>query len=75
MLNHDEDHKTINLEMCNQPVAITGDGCSLYDLATKIRLISPNMRCESHAADGSLERIVNLKTINISAVTEFLPFF
>ena len=32
-------------------------------------------RCCSHAADGSLKRLANSKTMNLSEVTEFLPSF
>ena len=80
MLYQDENHKTINLEMCSWPVAITGDGCSVKtaaedDLATKIGLLSPNMICGSHAANGSLKRMTNSKTMNVGAVTNFFPCF
>ena len=74
MLHHDENHKSINLEMCHCPVAITGNSCSVNtaagdDLATNIELTSPNMRCGSHAPDGSLKKMANSKTINLGAFT------
>ena len=71
MLHHDENHKTLDLEMCNWPVVITGEGFQSAagdDLATKIGLILPNVRCRSHADDGSLKRMANSKTINVGAV-------
>lgn len=80
MLHHDENHKIINSEICNWPVAITWDGCQVTtpagdDLATNIWMISPNMRCGCLDADGSLKIMANSKTMNVGAVTEFLPFF
>ena len=49
MLHDDENRKSIKTEMCNWPVAIIGDGCSVItaagdDFATKFGVISPNMR-------------------------------
>ena len=49
MLHHDENHKTINIEMCYWPVAITGYGCSVNtaagdDLAAKIGDLEPNFK-------------------------------
>ena len=80
MFFHDESHKTINLEICNWPVAITGDGFPVNtaagdDLASKFGQISPNLICGSHAANGSLKRMANSKTMNVGAVTKFLPCF
>ena len=66
--------------MCNWPVAITWDGCQVTtpavdDLATNIWMISPSMRCGCLDADGFLKIMANSKTMNVGAVTEFLPFF
>ena len=72
-------HKAKKIEICKWPVAITGDGCLVNtaagNVATKIELTSTNMRCESHAADGSYKRMTDSKNMNISAVAEFFPSF
>ena len=71
--------KVINLEMPGWPVAFNADGCSTNvstdeKLLSQVGLLSLNMCCASHAADGSLKRMVNSKTMNVSEVSEFLPF-
>ena len=80
LLQFDEEHKVITLEMRHWPAVINGDGCSTNTsaggkLVELFGLVSPNMRCVVDAGDGSLKRMANSKTMNVEAVTEFLPSF
>ena len=80
LLHFSVESKVINLCMMFWPVAIVADGCSTNScasgkLVSRYGFVSPSMRCSSHAADGSLKRLANSKTMNVEEVTEFLPFF
>ena len=62
------------------PVAVVADGCSTNvcageKLVEKYGMVSPNMRCAAHAADGCLKRLANSKTMCVVEVSEFLPYF
>ena len=70
----------INLTAENWPVNINGDGCSTNmcasrNLSKKYGILSPSIRCVVHAADGTIKRMVNSKTMNVDYVSEFLPFY
>ena len=74
------DTTTISLEMPFWPVAVTADGCSTNmaagdKLLAMLGIPTPTMRCGSHAADGSLKRMANSKTMNVQEVSDFLPAF
>ena len=71
---------TIDLECKEWPVTIMADGCSVNvsagnQLADCFGLVSPSLRCVVHAADGSLKRLANSKTMNVPEISEFLPPF
>ena len=66
--------------MPNWPVAIKADGCSTNvsagaKMLSHIGIVSPNMQCATHTADGSLKRMANPKSMNVAEVIEFLPYF
>ena len=80
LLHFDSAVHIINLEMPYWPLAVTADGCSTNVAAgdkplERLGLFSPNMRCGSHAADGSLKRLANSKTMNVPEVSEWLVYF
>ena len=47
----------------------------LVKLSTFLGILSPNLRCVVHAADSSIKRITNSKTINIQELSDFLLSF
>ena len=56
------------------------DGCATNVCASKYiseqrGLLSPSIRCTSHASDGTIKRISTSKTRNVPQITEFLPAF
>ena len=68
--------KNLHLKFDNWPVALIGDGCSVNKLAGKklgeqIGLVSPNTRCTSHAATGSIRRLSTSKTMCVDEVVTF----
>ena len=70
----------VQLEMNKWPVTIMADGCSAnVSAGNKVSecfwLVSPSIRCGAHAADGSLKRLTNSKTMNVSEISEFVPPF
>ena len=68
----------IILQMKNWPKYVMVDGCSI-NVSGKIVHISwhfsPNLRCVLHAADSSIKRKTNSKTMNIQELSDFLPSF
>ena len=70
----------IQLEMKKWPMTIMADGCSTNFSADKkisecFGLVSPSIRCVAHAADGSMKRLTNSKTVNVSKISAFVSPF
>ena len=70
----------INLEFKEWPVTVMADGCSTNVAAANklsecFGFVTPNIRCTVHAADGSMKRLTNSKTMNVPEFSEFLPPF
>ena len=65
----------IHLLAENWPVNSNDDGCSTNNLSEDLGILSPSIRCVAHAADGSIKRMVNSKTMNVPDIREFLPYF
>lgn len=70
----------IQLEMNKWPATIMAHGCNTNvftgnKILECFGLTSCNIRCVAKAADGSLKRLTNSKTINVSEITEFVPPF
>ena len=68
----------IELEFVNWPTAVMADGCSSNVAANNkitelLGILSPSLRCVVHAADGSMKRMVNSKTMNVQDITDFVP--
>lgn len=68
----------IYLEMKHWPTSIMADGCATNNAANNkisdlLGILSPSLRCVVHAADGSIKRMTNSKTMNLQAVSDFLP--
>ena len=66
--------------MDNWPTCIMAGGCSKKlsagnKLTTLLLLLSASLYCDVHAADGSIKRLANSKTMNVPEVSEFLPAF
>ena len=72
------DDKKIQLEIEDWSVCIMADGCAT-NIAASIQLteylgfLSPSIRCVVHAADGSVKRMTNSKTMNFLDLSEFIP--
>lgn len=70
----------IQLEMNKWPATIMAHGCNTNvftgnKILECFGLTSCNIRCVAKAADGSLKRLTNSKTINVSEISEFVPPF
>lgn len=76
----DVNKKIIKLVVEDWPLNLMADGCSTNTCASnkisdELGLLSPSLRCVSHAADGTIKRMVNSKTMNVPEISEFLPSF
>ena len=63
------DDKKIELEIEDWPVGIMADGCATNTAASNqlieyLGFLSPSILCVVHAADGSVKRMTNSKTMN-----------
>ena len=75
------DDNKIQLEIEDWPVGIMTDGCATNIAASNqlteyLGFLSPSIRCVVHAADGSVKRMTNSKTMNfpdLSELSEFIP--
>ena len=70
----------IDLTAENWPVNINGDGCSTNNCASRnlserYGILSPSIRCVVHAADGTIKRMVNSKTMNVDIYLNSCPSF
>ena len=71
-------NKKILLEIKDWPVAIMADGCATNMAASNqlteyLGFLSPSIHCVVHAADGSVKRMTNSKTMNFLDLSEFIP--
>ena len=79
ILFHDEENKTVALEMPDWPVVINADGCSTNisagdKLSKLFGLLTPTIQCVTHT-DGSLKRLANSKIMSVQEVTDFAQNF
>ena len=70
----------IQLEMNKWPATIMAHGCSTNvftgnKISECFGLTSCSIGCVAKAADGSLKRLTNSKTMNVSEISEFVPPF
>ena len=72
------DNKKIQLEIEDWPVGIMVDGCATNIAASNqlteyLGFLSPSIRCVVYAADGSVKRMSNSKTMNFPDLSAFFP--
>ena len=75
IIHVDNDEMVIEIELAeNLPVANTGDGVSVNVKAARILLQlysfnSPDFRCSTHIAGGTVKRLATSKTMNVPEIT------
>ena len=49
------------------------NSCPLNQISENLGLLSPSIRCVAHAADGTIEQMVNSRSVHVPEISEFLP--
>ena len=71
----DFETKSINIQVHDRdPIGNIGDGVAVNNKAARVlrelnSFMSPDFRCAAHTASGSIKRLTNSKTMNVSEVT------
>ena len=47
--------------------------CALQKILKNFGLLSPSTRCVSNAADNAIKQMVNSRSMNVPAVSQFQP--
>ena len=72
--------KVTKIVISNWPVNVMADdcptnSCTLNKISENLGLLFPSIRCVSHPADGTIKQMVNLRSMNIPEISDFLPPF